>query len=238
MNKKTLFYSFKATIPVMAGYIVLGIAFGVLLESKGYNFLWSLVMSLTIFAGSMQFVTVDLLAGGATLVSAAIMTVLVNARHIFYGISMVDKYRGIGRVKPYLMHALTDETYSLVCDPTLPEDVAEKPYYIIVTGFNHIYWVIGCAVGGLIGGAVEFNTAGLDFAMTALFVVIFVEQWEKAKSHIPAYIGLAAAVICLLVFGPTNFLIPTIIIIPIALFALRPLIEKQLKKDEEVAGND
>lgn len=232
MNKKTVLFSIKATIPVLAGYLVLGIAFGILMASKGYGLLWSFVMGLTIYAGSMQFVTVDLLAGGATLISAAIMTVLVNARHIFYGISMVDKYRGIGPVKPYLIHSLTDETYSLVCDPNLPEGVGTKKYCILVSLFNHLYWVVGCTLGGLLGGAVEFNTAGLDFAMTALFVVIFVEQWEKAKSHVPALIGLAAAVICLLVFGPANFLIPTIIFIPAALLLMRPVIEKQMQKEE------
>ena len=233
MKKKAFRQAFLDTVPVLTGYLFLGMGFGILLiEQTGKGVLWAFFMALCMLAGSGQYLAVSLLASGASLLSAAVATLLVNARHIFYGISMVDKYRGIGPVKPYLIHSLTDETYSLVCDPNLPEGVGTKKYCILVSLFNHLYWVVGCTLGGLLGGAVEFNTAGLDFAMTALFVVIFVEQWEKAKSHVPALIGLAAAVISLLVFGPANFLIPTIIFIPAALFLMRPVIEKQMQKEE------
>lgn len=227
MNRKTAAFAFTATLPVMAGYIVLGMGFGILLYGRGYSVWWALLMSLTIYAGSMQYVGIDLLAGGASLLSAAIMTLLVNARHIFYGISMLDRYRDTGKARPYLVFALTDETYSLVCSPSLPEGVSDKYYCLLVSLLDQLYWVIGSAAGALLGGALPFDTTGIDFAMTALFVVVFVEQWEKAASHLPALLGLGAALVCLLAFGPANFLIPTMLCIPAGLFALRPLIEKK-----------
>lgn len=189
MNKKTIKYSFLATLPVMAGYLVLGMGFGILLHDKGYSFWWAILMSLCIYAGSMQYVGVELLSGGASLISAALMTLMVNARHIFYGVSMVDKYRDTGKAKPYLIFSLTDETYSLVCDPKFPEGVDSKKYYILVSVMDQCYWVIGSFVGGFLGSALQFNTTGIDFAMTALFVVIFVEQWESTKQHFGSRCG-------------------------------------------------
>ena len=236
MNKRTLNYAFLASLPVMAGYVVLGIGFGILLHSKGYSFWWSVLMSLTIYAGSMQYVGVDLLAGGASLISAGLMTLMVNARHLFYGISMVEKYRDTGKWKPYLIFSLTDETYSLVCDPDLPRDVNRKTYYILVSLFDQCYWVIGSLAGALIGSALPFDTAGIDFSMTALFVVIFVEQWEKTKQHIPALLGLSISLICLLIFGPDQFLIPSMLAIPVGLFLLKSKIVQEDKKMEHADG--
>ena len=236
MNKRTLNYAFLASLPVMAGYIVLGIGFGILLHSKGYSFWWSVLMSLTIYAGSMQYVGVDLLAGGASLISAGLMTLMVNARHLFYGISMVEKYRDTGKWKPYLIFSLTDETYSLVCDPDLPRDVNRKTYYILVSLFDQCYWVIGSLAGALIGSALTFDTAGIDFSMTALFVVIFVEQWEKTKQHIPALLGLSISLICLLIFGPDQFLIPSMLAIPVGLFLLKSKIVQGDEKMEHADG--
>lgn len=225
MNKETWKYSFLATLPVMAGYLVLGIGFGILLNDKGYSFWWALLMSTAIYAGSMQYVGVELLSGGASLISAAIMTLMVNARHIFYGVSMVEKYRDTGKRKPYLIYALTDETYSLVCDPNLPEGIDRKNYCLLVSLLDQSYWVLGSFLGALLGSALTFDTTGIDFAMTALFVVIFTEQWEKTGQHIPALLGLACSLVCLLMFGPENFLIPSMICIPIGLFALQRVIE-------------
>lgn len=218
MNKQTLKYSFLASLPVMAGYIVLGIGFGMLLAGKGYSFWWALLMSLTIYAGSMQYVGVELLAGGASLISTALMTLMVNARHLFYGISMIESYRETGKAKPYLMFALTDETYSLVCDAKLPEGVDRKRYYFLVSAMNQCYWVLGSFLGAFIGTALSFDTKGIEFSMTALFVVIFVEQWESTKNHMPALIGLGISLLCLLVFGADNFLIPAMIGITAGLF--------------------
>ena len=215
-NAKT---AFLASLPVMAGYVVLGTGFGILLSSKGYGPLWSLAMSLFIYAGSMQYLAVDLLAGGASLITAALTTLMVNARHLFYGISMIGKYRDTGAYKPYLIFALTDETYSLNCG-TLPEGVTDAPtYYFLVSLFNHSYWMAGSLLGGVLGYVIPFNTQGIDFALTALFVTVFVEQWLSTKDHIPALIGVLSSVVCLISFGSDGFLIPAMVLIT-ALLAL------------------
>ncbi len=211
VQKNTLKYAWKASIPVMAGYVVLGIGFGVLLEDKGYGWWWAALMSLTIYAGSMQYVAVDLLAGGATIVSAALMTVFVNIRHVFYGLTMLEKYNAAGREKPYLIFALTDETFSLVCSAQLPEGIDEKKYYLYVSLLNQCYWVVGSVIGAVAGTVIPFSSTGIDFAMTALFVVIFVEQWEKTKQHLPAVSGIVISVLCRIVFGASGFLIPAMI---------------------------
>lgn len=220
-TKETIKYSLKASLPVMAGYLVLGAGFGILLESKGYGWWWAAFMSLTIYAGSMQYVAIDLLSAGASLITSAIMTLMVNIRHLFYGITMLEKYKNTGLKKPYLIFALTDETFSLVCSADLPKNIDTNKYYLFVSLFNQCYWVFGSIFGGLIGGAVAFNSAGIDFSMTALFIVIFIEQWEKTKQHLPAITGVVISIICLLIFGTSNFLIPSMIAITIALFIER-----------------
>lgn len=227
MNRKTLQHSFLATLPVMAGYLVLGMGFGILLYDKGYDFWWAIFMSVGIYAGSMQYVGIELMAAGSGLLPAALMTLMVNARHLFYGVSMVDKYRDMGKAKPYLIYSLTDETYSLVCDAVLPEGVDRKGYYVLVSLLNQGYWVLGSFLGGILGSALTINTAGLDFAMTALFVVIAVEQWEKAKTHVPAILGFGVSGVCLPLFGPSNFLIPAMLGISVLLLVLRPMVEKK-----------
>ena len=181
-DKATVKYSFKVTIPIMASFLVIGTAFGLLLESKGYGWWWAALMSVGIYAGSMQFVTINLITSGASLLTTAVMTLMVNLRHLFYGIAMLEKYKNIGKVKPYVIYALPDETFSLVCSPDLPDDVDGKKYCFLVSLFNQIYWVTGSIIGGIIGSAITIDTAGIDFAMTALFTVIFVEQWEKNKA--------------------------------------------------------
>lgn len=231
MNKQTLKYAFLASLPVMAGYIVLGIGFGILLAGKGYSFWWALLMSATIYAGSMQYVGVELLGSGASLISTALMTLMVNARHLFYGVSMVEKYKDTGRMKPYLIFALTDETYSLVCDSKLPEKIHRTWYYFLVSAMNQCYWILGSFLGALIGSGLSFNTKGIEFSMTALFVVIFVEQWESTKNHIPAFIGLGISLLCLIVFGADNFLIPAMIGITAGLFFMRRRITGEADKN-------
>jgi len=216
--KTSIKYSFKASLPVMAGYLVLGCGFGILLESKGYSIIWAFVMSLTIYAGSMQFVAIDLLTSGASLIATAMMTLMVNIRHLFYGITMLEKYKNTGISKPYLVFALTDETFSLVCSADIPENLDKHSYYFFVSLFNHIYWITGSVLGTFIGDAINLNTFGIDFSMTALFVVIFVEQWEKSENHLPAITGIVISLICLLIFGASGFLIPSMIAITLALF--------------------
>lgn len=212
----------RDTIPVLSGYIVLGMGFGILAETNGYGVWWALAMSVFVYAGSMQYLAIDLLTGGVSLVSAAITTLMVNARHLFYGISMVDRYKGAGKKKPYLIFALTDETYSLVCSGN--EDMSESErhrYYFLVSLFNQMYWVAGSVIGALLGEVIPFSTEGIDFALTALFVTVFVEQWKSTKDHVPALVGVASSVICLLIFGADDFLIPAMIVITAALSVLK-----------------
>ena len=224
MSRKTFPTAFRASLPVMAGYVVLGMGFGVLLADQGCGFLWAFLMSLTIYAGSMQYAALDLISGGASLITTALMTLMINARHFFYGLSMLDKYQNTGKAKPYLIFSLTDETYSLVCSPA-PEGVDEKRYYLLVSLLNQCYWIVGSVLGGLLGPILPFDSTGMDFAMTALFVVIFVEQWRTAKNHIPALLGVGISVLCLVLLGPTRFVIPAMVGITLALGLLRGRLE-------------
>lgn len=221
----------------MAGYLVLGMGFGILLETKGYGVGWAFLMSLLIYAGSMQYVTIDLLTGGATLIAAALMTVMVNARHLFYGISMIERYRDTSPYKPYLIFGLTDETYSLVCSGDVPDGVDEKKYFFWLTLLDQCYWILGSVAGSLIGSLLTFNTAGIEFSMTALFLVVFVEQWKSTDNHISAVTGVGAALICLLIFGADNFIIPTMIAITVILTLLRSKLEVSDKAREEEGEN-
>ncbi len=221
MKNNTLKKAFINTIPVMAGYVVLAIGFGILLNSKGYSIWWSLAMSVFIYAGSMQYLAIDLLTGGASLITTAITTIMVNGRHLFYGISMIDKYKNTGFKKPYLIFSLTDETYSLNCGE-LPEDVENRSlYYFLVSLFNHCYWVIGTIIGSLLGNIIPFNTKGIDFALTALFITIFVEQYKTSKNHKPAIVGVVCSVVCLVIFKASNFLIPTMLLITAVLTIMK-----------------
>lgn len=224
-------YAFKQSVPIMAGYIVLGMGFGVLLESKGYGVLWAIAMSVFIYAGSMQYVAINLITGGASLIATALMTLMVNARHLFYGISMLDKYKNTGKYKPYLIFALTDETYSLVCSGKIQEEVDRNKYYFLVSLFDQVYWLIGSVIGSVVGSVLNFNTAGIDFSMTALFLVVFVEQWKSTKDHASAIAGVAASVVCLLIFGAGNFVIPAMISITVILLLMR-----KFRKDSEEAA--
>ena len=218
---KTFLTAFQNTLPIMAGYLVLGAGFGILLKTKGYGVVWAFLMSVFIYAGSMQYVAIDLLSGGATLISAALMTLMVNARHLFYGISMLDKYQDMGAAKPYLVFSLTDETYSLVCTGKVPAGADKRSYFLWVSLLDQSYWVIGSVAGSLIGSLITFNTTGIDFSMTALFVVVFVEQWRETKDHTGALVGVLASLLCLLIFGAESFLIPSMIVITVILTVLR-----------------
>ena len=230
--KKTFRKAFLATIPVLCGYLVLGSACGILLESKGFNYLWAAFMGITMYSGSLSFVAVGLLAERAGLFYTALMAFFVNSRHIVYGISMLEKYSKLGKLKPYVAFATTDETYALLCGDT-PADVDENKYYFFVSLLNHIYWVIGCVLGTIIGSALTINTKGVDFSMTALFVVIFIEKWQEPKNRIPCIIGLSGALVCLLIFGADRFLIPTMAVMTVALLLLNKASDKKQTKEEK-----
>ena len=201
--------------------MVLGTGFGILLRNAGYGVLWAAAMSLLIYAGSMQYVGVSLLTGGASVLTTLLTTFMVNARHLFYSISMVDTYKDAGKYKPYMIFALTDETYSLLCDGKVPEGADPNTYRFLVSLFNQSYWVTGCVIGSLLGSVLPFSTAGIEFSMTALFIASFTEQWLTTRDHIPALTGLLSTLLCLVIFGKDRFLIPAMLLITLVLTLLR-----------------
>ena len=207
MKQKAFRAAFPLTFPVFIGYIFLGIAFGILSGSSSFHVGWAFLMSLLIYAGSMQFVTVSLLLAPYHFLSTVLLTLMVNARHLFYGLSMLNRYKDCGKLKPYLIFSLTDETYSLVCSTEPPKDVSRKWFFFFISALNHFYWVLGSVIGALVGNFLPINTTGIDFSMTALFLVIFVDQWESTKNHIPALLGLSLTVLCRLIFGLNWFIL-------------------------------
>lgn len=225
--KQAIKAAFPVTIPVMLGYLSIGIAFGLLFENAGYNFIWAFFASLTVYAGAMQFIAVSFFHGGIGLIQIAVMTLVVNFRHIFYGLSFLDRFNGMGKKKWYMIFALTDETYSLLCSRKAPDGVDEKMFFFCVAFLNQSYWILGSVIGSLAGSMITFNTKGMDFAMTALFIVIFLDQWKAYSSHIPALIGLACTVGVLFFAGPGNLVIPSMALIVIALMLARKPIEKK-----------
>jgi len=221
MNRKKLKLVFMDTLPVLTGYLFLGMGFGILLSEGGYGFGWAFCMGTFILAGSGQYLAVSLLTSGASLLSAAIATFLVNARHIFYGISLIGAYKGAGKRKPYMIFALTDETYTLVTQNQPPEGLSRHSYCFWVSLLDHIYWIIGCSLGHLVGSYIPISFKGVEFVLTALFVTMFVEQWLNNKNHLPAIIGASATAICLIVFGKDVFLIPSMALIAVVLTVLQ-----------------
>lgn len=226
--KKIIKTALPYTIPVCMGYIFLGIAFGILMVSKGFHPGWAILMSVIIYAGSMQFVTINLLSGPFAPLTAALVTLMVNARHIFYGLSMLDHFKVCDKLKPYMIFSLTDETYSILCSVDPPEGIDKKWFMFFVSLFDHFYWITGSAIGALAGSLIKFDTTGIDFAMTALFIVIFVEQWESTKNHIPAIFGVVLTALCLLIFGQDWFIIASMVFILLYLTGHRKMIEKRM----------
>lgn len=225
-------YAFKQSVPVMLGYVFLGIAFGLMLQDAGYHFLWAFAISVFVYAGSMQFVMVTLLSGGASLLYAAVMTFFINGRHIFYGFSFIERYQKMGKLYPYMVFSLTDETYSLLCRTDIPSQLDEGKVSFWISFLNHIYWIAGSIIGALAGQIISFNSAGIDFSMTALFVAIVVEQWEERKLHMSTIIGFISSIICLLLLGADKFILPSLTISVIALLFMRGKLED--KELEEV----
>lgn len=221
--------NFLKTIPVLTGYIFLGIGFGIILRTKGYGVGWAFAMSLCIYAGSMQYVAVDLLALGAGYLTVALTTLMVNARHLFYGISFIDKYKNTKPYKPYLIFGLTDETYSLICqDDTLtPKDMFE------ISLFNQIYWITGSLIGSVLGAVIPWDFKGIDFALTALFVCIYTDQWMHQKNHLPAITGVVATLVCLVIFGSQKFLIPSMILITVVLFMVKGFMKRKEEQEKQ-----
>ena len=228
--KQTIKRAVVDTIPVMTGYLVLGFGFGLLMNASGFSVALTAAMSVFIFAGSMQYAAVGLLTGGVSLITVALTTLMVNARHLFYGLSMLTRYQHLGAAKPYAIFALTDETYSLVCheQDDLPQE-EWKGYVLWVSLLDHIYWVVGSVLGAVAGALVNIPSEGIEFALTALFVTVFLEQWLSSKHHTPALIGVGASVLCLLIFGAERFLIPAMLVIALALCLCK---DKGVSRDE------
>ena len=233
MDRKTLAAAFPVTVPVLMGYLAIGMAFGLMLQSAGYGVGWALLMSVVIYAGSGQYLGVSLLATGAPLSQVAFLTLMVNFRHLVYGLSMLEKFRGMGPRKLYMIFSLTDETYALLSSARPSEGVDEHRFYFAVALLDHSYWVLGSILGSVLGAALGFDTTGVDFAMTALFLVIAVGQWKRAGSHLPALLGGVATLASLVLVGAEDMLLPALGIIVLILILLRPRLERAHIDEEE-----
>lgn len=227
VKMKALKCAFPHTIPIMTGFLFLGMSYGIYMHVSGFSFWYPMLMAMTIFAGSVEFVCVNFLLGAFDPLQAFIVTLILNARHIFYGISMLDRFKGMGWKKIYLIFGMCDETFSVNYTADIPKDVDSGWFMFFVTLLNQIYWVLGATLGGLFGSLITFNTEGLDFVMTAMFVVIFLEQYLKDKNHLNSYIGLGVSLLMLLCFGADNFMIPAIAGILICLSAARKRMEEK-----------
>ncbi len=227
MNRKSLAAAFPHTVPVLMGYLSIGIVFGWMLSAADFHPVWSAIMSTVIYAGSGQYLGVDLLAKASPLADAAFLTLMINFRHLVYGLSMLEKFQGMGWRKLYMIFSLTDETYALLAGVRAPEGVDEKDFYFSIALLDHLYWIAGSVAGAVAGALVNINTEGIDFAMTALFLVIAVEQWQSNTRHAPVLLGAAGTLVCLLAFGPENgrFLIPALFILVGGLLLMRPGLE-------------
>ncbi|MGN0674206.1 MAG: azaleucine resistance protein AzlC [Oscillospiraceae bacterium] len=235
MKKDVIIRSFKAafpyTLPIFAGFWFLGLTYGIYMNVSGFSFWYPMLMSLTVFAGSVEFVTVNMLLGSFDPLQALAMTLMINARHLFYGISMLDKYRGTGKFKPYLIFGMCDESFSINYTAEIPEGADKGWFMFFVTLLNHFYWFSGSTLGGIFGSLIKFDTEGLEFVMTAMFVVIFLEQWLKEKNHTSSLIGIGISLLCLIAFGSDNFIIPAML----AILAVLTFARKPLEKDGDAA---
>ena len=229
MKRKALLTAFPYTIPIFAGFWFLGLAYGIYMNASGFSFVYPMLMSLLIFGGSLEFVAVEMLLSPFAPVQVLVMALLIQARHIFYGLSMLEKFKGMGWKKFYLIFGMCDESFSINYTAKIPEDVDKGWFMFFVTLLNHLYWVSGSTIGGIVGSMLHFDTSGISFVMTAMFVVIFMEQWLKEKSHASAYIGLGVSALCLALFGPDSFMIPTMLLI----IVLRALFRSRFTKMEE-----
>lgn len=218
--------AFPHTVPVLTGYLFLGMSYGIYMNLSGFSFVYPMLMAITIFGGSLEFVAVSMLTSTFAPLQTFLMALMIQARHLFYGLAMLEKYKGLGLKKLYLIFALTDETFSINCSVSVPEGIDRGKFYLAVSLLDQSYWVTGATLGGILGSLMDFNTEGIEFIMTAMFAVIFLEQWLKEKKHYTALIGVFASVFCLLVFGADSFIIPTMACILCMLAFFRKPIEK------------
>ena len=227
--RRAAYVALPHSLPIFAGYGFLGLAYGILMSVNGFSPVFTMMMSLLVFGGSTQIVAVELLTAAFAPLHSFVITFVLCARHIFYGISMLERFRNLGIKKLYMIYGMVDETFSINYSANPPADVDKGWFMFFVTAFNHIYWIFGSTVGALFGTMINFSTEGIDFVMTSMFTVIFVEQWKKDKSHFSAIAGLAISALCLVIFGKDNFIIPSMIGILIALTAAKPRLEKKME---------
>lgn len=240
MDGKALRAAFPHTIPVLMGYLAIGVVFGWMLSAIGYGPLWAGAMSVTIYAGSGQYLGVDLLGSAAPLAQVAFLTLIINFRHLVYGLSLLEKFKGMGWRKLYMIFALTDETYALLSGVEAPEGVDGKRFYFWIALLDHVYWLAGSLLGAMAGSLININTEGIDFAMTALFIVIAIGQWQSNEKHFPVFLGGLGALACLLIFGSENgqFLIPTLVVLVAGLLLARPMLERPVNALPDRKGGD
>lgn len=231
-RKATIKYAFKKSLPVFFGYLFLGSAFGIMLYDAGYNWIWAILISILVYAGSGQFLLVSLISSAASIPTVAMMTLFINSRHMFYGLSLIDKFKAGGWRYPFMIFSLTDETYSVnVSIQSVPDDVNEPKARFLLGEFDHFYWILGSVVGSLLGQSLPIDFTGIDFSMTALFTVIFVDLLIDTKNKICGAVGIFCAFICLVIFGADNFLLPTLILTVVLLIAAKPaLMKKEVNK--------
>lgn len=228
-NKRELYYAWKQTIPILFSYVFLSLAFGITMLEAGLSMVWAWLISLTVYTGAFQFILVSFLSEGASLFTVVLTALAVNSRHIFYGVSFLEEFKSMGRRYPYMIFSLTDETYALSCSLELPSELDRKQVLFYIARFSRIYWMLGTILGTLIGEFIPFDFEGIDFCMTALFVTIFIDQWKKAKTHIPAITGLISSIVFLILLGTDNFVLPAILITTAVLIATR----KEVERNEE-----
>lgn len=229
-NIEALKAAFPHTLPILAGFLFLGISYGIIMNINGFSFLYPFFMAIVIFGGSLEFVAASMLLGKFAPLETLMITLMIQLRHIFYGVSMLEKYQGCGKFKPYLIYGMCDETFSVNYTADIPEGVEKGRFMFFVTLLNQIYWVSGALIGGIAGSYINFNTKGLDFVMTAMFVVIFIEQWQKEDCKIPGIIGVVATAVCLIIFGSTAFMLPSLASILLLLTAFKKPIERRCIK--------
>lgn len=221
-KSKTLSFALQKSLPVLFGYLFLGSAFGIMIGQLGYNWIWSAAIALFVFAGSGQFLLAEMIGSHADVTSLAIMTLFLNSRHIFYGLTYIEKFRSFGWRYPFLIFSLTDETYGVNTSITqVPKDVSEGDARFLIGIFDHLYWIVGCIIGNVAGALIKIDFTGIDFSMTALFVVIFIDQVKASKSKLPAVIGIGCGIICLVIFGPDKFILPSLIVTVALLMAFK-----------------
>lgn len=235
-NKGIITRSFRAafpcTIPILAGFLFLGMAYGIYMNVSGFSFVYPMIMAAVIFGGSLEFLAAQMLLSPFAPLQVLMVSLMIQARHLFYGISMLDKFKDMGWKKFYLIYGMCDETFSINCTAEIPGDCDRGWFYFFVTLLNQLYWVGGATLGGLLGNLITFDTKGLDFVMTAMFIVIFLEQWLKEKRHFSEWAGLASSAACLLIFGKDNFMIPAMICILLLLTAFRKPVERKAGEEK------